>query len=371
LMPMEVEPAAQNESRAAIAGGGFSFGRPSLKVADLALITRQLSTLVQAAIPLEEALGTVARQSEKARISGILSAVRARVLEGFTLADALGEFPQAFSGLYRSTVAAGESAGHLDAVLDKLADYTEASQASRQKVQMAMIYPFILFCMAIGVVSALMVFVVPDVVKVFNTQGAQLPAITRGLIAASDFLTERGVLLLLGIIAVFLLFKSALRKPAFRLSWDRRLLGFPLIGKLARGTNTAQFASTLSILTASGVPLVEALKIAGQVLENHWLRRLVGDATQQVQEGTSLNQALSNGGYFPPMMLHMIASGEQSGELDQMLDRTARAQQRDLESLIGVLLGILEPVMLLFMGVCVFVIVLAILLPIVNLNTIV
>ncbi|RZV56177.1 MAG: type II secretion system protein GspF, partial [Pseudomonadales bacterium] len=270
-----------------------------------------------------------------------------------------------------STVAAGESAGHLDAVLEKLADYTEASQSSRQKIQMAMIYPCILFFMAIGVVTALMVFVVPDVVKVFNTQGAQLPAITRGLIATSDFITERGMLLLVAIIALVVLFRWALRNPEFKLAWHRRLLGMPLVGRLVRGTNTAQFASTLSILTASGVPLVESLKIAGQVLQNHWLRRLIGDATQQVQEGTSLNQALSNGGYFPPMMLHMIASGEQSGELDQMLDRTATAQQRDLEATIGVMLGVLEPFMLLFMGVCVFVIVLAILLPIVNLNTIV
>ena len=173
------------------------------------------------------------------------------------------------------------------------------------------------------------------------------------------------------IVALFFFIRSALEKPAIKLRWHRLILGLPLIGRLSRGTNTAQFASTLSIVTASGVPLVESLKIAGQVLANHWLRQRVNEATQQVHEGTSLNRALSKGGYFPPMMLHMIASGEQSGELDQMLDRTATAQQRDLESLIGVMLGILEPVMLLFMGVCVFVIVVAILLPIVNLNSVV
>ena len=370
LMPMEVAPAAHSESRNEVSSG-FSFGRPSLKVADLALITRQLATLVQAGIPLEEALGTVAKQSDKARINGILMAVRAKVLEGYTLADALGEFPQAFSDLYRSTVAAGESAGYLDAILEKLADYTESSQASRQKIQMAMIYPAILFCMAIGVVVLLMVFVVPDVVKVFNTQGAALPWITRALIASSDFISSKGWLVVTVLVVFSFVLRGALRRPEMRLSWDRRLLSLPLIGRLVRGTNTAQFASTLSILTASGVPLVEALKIAGQVLENHWLRRQISEATQQVKEGTSLNQALSKDGYFPPIMLHMIASGEQSGELDQMLSRTATAQQRDLEALIGVMLGILEPVMLLFMGVCVFVIVLAILLPIVNLNTIV
>ena len=216
-----------------------------------------------------------------------------------------------------------------------------------------------------------MVFVVPDVVKVFNTQGAALPWITRALIASSDFISSKGWLVVTVLVVFFFVLRGGLRRPEMRLSWDRRLLSLPLIGRLARGTNTAQFASTLSILTASGVPLVEALKIAGQVLENHWLRRQISGATQQVKEGTSLNQALSKDGYFPPIMLHMIASGEQSGELDQMLSRTATAQQRDLEALIGVMLGILEPVMLLFMGVCVFVIVLAILLPIVNLNTIV
>ena len=216
-----------------------------------------------------------------------------------------------------------------------------------------------------------MVFVVPDVVKVFNTQGQTLPWITQVLIATSDFIVNKGWLLFIGIVLFVSAIKSALSKPEIQIKWHRKILSLPLIGRLSRGTNTAQFASTLSILTASGVPLVDALKIAGQVLANHWLRRRVNQATQQVQEGTSLNRALAEGGYFPPMMLHMIASGEQSGELDKMLERIATAQQRDLEGLIAVMLGILEPLMLLLMGVCVFVIVVAILLPIVNLNSIV
>lgn len=368
LLPLNIVAAAQNEGSPT--SSGSSWRRPSLGAADLALITRQMATLVQAGIPLEEGLSTIAKQSEKARVGGILMAVRAKVLEGYNLADALGEFPRVFSTLYRSTVAAGESAGHLDAVLDKLADFTEASQASRQKIQMAMIYPTILFLMAIGVVSGLMVFVVPDIVEVFNTQGATLPVITRVMISCSDFLIENGLLLLFSIAALALLIKAALAKPAIKMVWHRQMLNLPLVGKLVRGSNTAQFASTLSILTASGVPLVESLKIASNVLANHWLRLNVTEATQQVKEGSSLNKALSRHGYFPPMMLHMIASGEQSGELDQMLERTATAQQRDLESLIAVMLGILEPMMLLFMGVCVFVIVIAILLPIVNLNSV-
>lgn len=349
---------------------GFSFFKPSLGVADLALITRQLATLIQAGIPLEESLETVAKQSSKSSINSILLSVRSKVLEGYTLADAMGEFPRVFNDLYRSTVAAGESAGFLDTVMNKLADYTETSQASRQKIQMAMIYPLILFFLAIGVVTLLMVFVVPDVVKVFSTQGQTLPLITRLLISTSDFVVNSGWLLLICIISIVLILRSFISKPNIRLSWHKTLLSIPLLGRISRGRNTAQFTSTLSILTVSGVPLVDSLKIAGQVLGNHWLRLHVVQATQQVQEGSSLNRALSKGDYFPPMMLHMIASGEQSGELDKMLERVSVAQQRDLESLIGVMLGVLEPLMLLFMGVCVFVIVVAILLPIINLNSI-
>ena len=371
LMPLEVEPTAQKEGEAGTQGASFSLFGPSLSAGDLALITRQLSTLVQAAIPLEEALAAVAKQSDKARVNGIMSAVRAKVMEGHTLAGSLGEFPRVFPDLYRSTVAAGESAGHLDAVLDNLADYTESSQAARQKVQMALIYPAILLLMAVSVVGLLMVFVVPDVVKVFTGQGQELPWITQALINTSDVIVNQGWLIVLGFIALVVLARSALSRPAFRLSWHTQLLRMPLIGRIVRGTNTAQFASTLSILASSGVPLVEALRIAGAVLGNERLKKNVQRAEQQVREGASLNRALAQGGYFPPMMLHMIASGEQSGELDQMLKRTADSQQRDLEALIGTLLGVLEPLMLLFMGGCVFVIVIAIMLPIINLNSII
>ncbi|MBR9805352.1 type II secretion system inner membrane protein GspF, partial [bacterium] len=366
LMPVNVEPAGE---RARTGGKRSSlFSRHSLSAQDLAMITRQLATLLQAAIPLEEALNTIGRQSDKSKISALLLAVRAKVLEGHSLADSLSDYPSAFPESYRATVAAGESAGHLDAVLDRLADHTENAQVSRQKVKLAMIYPVILFIISIGVVALLMTFVVPKVVKVFTGQGQELPAITQAMIAISDFIVNKGWLLILIVVLLVMLSRWLLSQPHIRLAWHRRLLHLPLIGRFSRGANTAQFASTLSILSASGVPLVDALKISGKVLSNHWLREKVVEATQQVREGSSLNKALSTSGYFPPMMLHMIASGEQSGELDQMLDRTAQSQQRDLEALIGVLLGILEPVMLLFMAVCVFVIVIAILLPIVNLN---
>ena len=226
LMPLEIAPAGQSDEKQKTGSVGFSFRRPSLTTADLALITRQMATLVAAGIPLEEALGTIAKQSEKARVNGILLAVRSKVLEGYTLADAMAEFPSVFNNLYRSTISAGESAGFLDLVMEKLADYTEASQASRQKVQMAMIYPAILFFMAIGVVTLLMVFVVPDVVKVFNTQGQTLPWITQVLIATSDFIVNKGWLLIIGIVLLVFAIKSALSKPEIQIAINWQIVSW-------------------------------------------------------------------------------------------------------------------------------------------------
>lgn len=341
---------------------------PYISVRDLALITRQLATLVQGALPLEEALNAVAQQSDKPRIRSMMLAVRGKVLEGHSLAKSLAEFPRAFPGLYCATVSAGEQSGYLDKVLNRLADYTESSSESRQKIKLALLYPVILLLLSILIVSGLMVYVVPDVVEVFIDSGQQLPALTTGLIAVSDFVRGYGLYLLALMIIVALVSKYALTKPGLRLSFDRRLLHLPLTGRLGRGINVARFASTLSILTASSVPLVEALKISGEVLSNQWLRVKVKEVTQQVTEGASLSASLQQAEYFPPMMIHMIASGEASGELDQMLERVAANQEREIQGFIALILGLFEPLMLLFMGVCVLLIVMAILLPILNIN---
>jgi len=365
--PLEVKQAKSKED---VSRGGLSFGR-GLSARDLALVTRQLATLVQAALPIEEALRAAAAQSTSAKIKSMLLAVRARVMEGHSLAAALREYPSAFPELYRATVAAGEHAGHLGLVLDQLADYTDQRQQSRQKIQLALLYPVILMVASLAIVVLLLGYVVPDVVKVFVNTGQELPALTRGLIATSDVVKNWGWLIVLGLIGAFLAMRAALRDPALRLRWHAFILRIPLIGRLSRATNTARFASTLAILTKSGVPLVEALSIAAAVIANLRIRERVVEAAQKVREGSSLTRALDATGEFPPMMLHMIASGEKSGELDQMLARTARNQENDLAAQVSLLVGLFEPFMLVFMGAVVLVIVLAILMPILSLNQLV
>ncbi|HET8711760.1 MAG TPA: type II secretion system inner membrane protein GspF [Spongiibacteraceae bacterium] len=372
LAPLRIEPALKPSAQRARAGAAaISIGGPSLRVAELALITRQLATLLQAAMPLEEALGAVSRQAEKQKVANIVLSVRSKVLEGHSLANSMAEYPAAFPGLYRATVAAGEHSGHLDLVLGKLADYSENAHASRQKVQLALLYPSLLLIVAIGIVAGLMTFVVPKVVDVIVGQGQELPLLTRGLIALSSFIVHWGWLALIVIAASVFAVRYALRNEELRLRWHRQLLHLPLLGRLSRGSNTARFASTLSILTSSGVPLVEALGIGGAVLSNQWLKSAVAVATQQVKEGSSLNRALEQCGYFPPMMISMIASGEMSGSLDTMLERVAASQQREFDNIIATILGIFEPMMLLVMGGAVLLIVIAILEPIFALNQLV
>lgn len=368
LTPLSVEQSSEKQQR------DKSFGSlltPHISVRDLALLTRQLATLVQAALPLEEALSAAAQQTSKPKVRSMLLAVRAKVLEGHTLANALGEFPRAFPAIYRATVAAGEKSGFLDQILNRLADYTEASHESRQKIMMALLYPIILLVLSILIVSGLMVYIVPDVVEVFIDTGQQLPALTIALMALSDFIAGYGIYVLLLLAALAFAARYLLKQPNIRMSWHHKLLKLPLIGKLSVTINTARFASTLSILTTSGVPLVEAMKISGQVLSNLWLKKLVSEANQKVIEGGSLHRALQQAEYFPPMMVHMIASGEASGELDQMLERVAASQEREVQNFIGIILGLFEPLMLLTMGLTVLLIVLAILLPILNLNQLV
>lgn len=370
LTPLGVNPTRKKETSS---GPGFlsELFKPSLSVSERALVTRQLATLIAAGLPVEEALLAVSKQSEKPGTNSMLITVRSKVMEGFSLANALAEYPRAFPSLHRATVAAGESAGHLDLVLNRLADFTESQQESASRIKQALVYPVILFVLTILILAGLLGYVVPDIVKVFAESEQELPWLTTAVISASDFVVDYGVVLF--VLAVFLVWgiNRLLKVPSIRLTWHRWILGLPIAGKLSRGTNTAQFASTLSILSSSGVPLVDAMRIAGEVLSNTWLRQNVSEATVRVSEGSSLSKALEVSGYFPPMMLHMIASGESSGELDDMLERVARNQQQEAELLMSMLLSLFGPVMLIVMGGAVFTIVMAILLPIINLNQLV
>ncbi|MFV1872168.1 MAG: type II secretion system inner membrane protein GspF [Oleiphilus sp.] len=366
MAPLSVEQTVEKQN----ASNPFG-SRRRLSVKELALLTRQIATLIQSGIPIEETLSAVANQSEKTNVRSMLLAVRAKVLEGYTLADSLGEFPHAFPNLYRSTVAAGEHAGHLDLVLNRLADYTEARQQARQKIQLAAIYPVILAVVALSIVVFLLTYVVPDIIEVFVNNGQELPPLTQGLLAVSDFLGKWGLAIFIVMVIAGIAFKAALKKDNFRFSYHRRLLSMPFIKKISRGANTSQFASTLSILNSSGVPLVDAMRIASEVLSNDCLKASLNEAAVKVSEGGNLHQSLEQTGYFPPMMIHMIASGESSGELDQMLERTAQHQESDLQGLIETIVGLFEPLMLLFMGAVVLVIVLAIMLPILNMSNLV
>ena len=345
--------------------------QPRISAGDLAMVTRQLATLVLSNLPLDEALQAAAQQSRSARIKGMLLQVRSRVSEGYNLAYAMGEFPQVFNEMYRAMVAAGEHSGHLGPVLEQLADYTEQRQYTSQKLKMAMIYPFILVGVAIAVVVALMVFVVPELVGIFAHSSRELPLLTRGLIVTSDFFREWGLWLLLGIVALFFAVKRLLRNESRRHKWHQMQLKIPGWSRLVVAVDTARFASTLSILMASGVPLLDALRIAGQVLTNLALREDSTAVAELVQEGSSLNRALQQSGRFPPMMVHMVASGEASGELETMLARSADNQERELEMTLGTMMALFEPLMVVVMGGMVLMIVLAILLPIFDLNTMV
>ncbi len=367
-VPLEVQEVVQREARPR---HGLGLLRRGISATDLALITRQLATLVRAGLPLEECLRAVSQQTDKARQKSMLLAVRSRVMEGHTLAAGLGDFPNVFPELYRTTVEAGEQSGHLEGVLERLADYTESRQQMTQKIKLAVFYPAMLTIVAVLVVGGLMTYVVPQVVQVFENIGQGLPPLTRMLIAVSDFLREYGLLMIVAITLLVAGFNYLLRNPALRRRFHRFRLKLPLVSKLERGLNTGRFARTFSILTASGVPVIEALRISAQVMSNVPMREAVGEAAARVREGAGIAAALEKSGYFPPMTVHLIASGEASGKLEEMLERAAINQEREIETLIAALMGLFEPLLILFMGSVVLVIVLAILLPIFDLNQLV
>ncbi len=364
LLPVVVAEVAQKEARRQ---RSFSLLR-RVSPSDLALFTRQLATLVRAGLPLEESLLAVSQQTEKQRVQSIVLGVRARVMEGHTLAAGFAEFPRVFPEIYRATVAAGEQAGHLDNVLERLADYTESREQIRQKVLAAMLYPIVLTVMCFAIVSGLLVFVVPKVVAVFETSKAKLPLITRVLIATSDFLRSYGIYLLLAGILAWILVGRWLRDPAARRRFHRLQLHMPMLGKLSRGFNTARFTRTFSILSASSVPVLEAMRIAGEVVTNLPMRDAVTDAAARVREGAPIGRSLAASRMFPPMTIHLISSGESSGELESMLERAAISQERELDGLMAAMVGLLGPLLIILMGAFVMGIVFAMLLPIFEMN---
>lgn len=364
LMVVEISEIVADNGKA----GGGANRRGGVSTAQLALLTRQLSTLLDAGLTVEQALNVVIEQSEAPREREVMAAVRSEILSGVSLSKALSQHPRVFPDLYRTLVGAGEESGKLPEVMRRLSEYVESSQALRSKVMLAFIYPGIITTVSILVVTGLLTYVVPQVVNVFQNTHQQLPLLTRGLLWLSGAVRVAGLpfALLLGL-GVFL-FLRALKNEAVHLRFDRFLLTVPLVGRLSRAINTARLASTLSILVGSGVPMLNAMAAATGVVHNRALREAVKDATKHVREGLSLSRALAGSKLFPPVLIHLIASGEASGRLEHMLERAAMQQSNELETRVATLTGLMEPLLILIMGAVVLVIVLAILLPVFEMN---
>lgn len=343
--------------------------RRKLRESELVLLSRQWSTLLASGLTVEQALAALIEQSENEASRQILAGIRSEVLAGHSLRAALDRYPAAFPAIYRASVAAGEKSGELANVMTQLSDYLEQRNALRQKTQQALLYPAIVAVVATLVVIGLMTYVVPQVVSVFQQGKQALPLLTRGMILISDFLRGWGWLLMVLIGLSGLGVHWLLRDRAIRRRWDQTLLGLPLIGRHLRTLDATRFASTLSILAGSGVPLLAALDAGREVIGRVPLQDAIRDATERVREGQSLSRALGATRAFPPLLIHMIANGETTGRLDELLARAARLQQQELENRTGTLTSLLEPLLLLAMGGLVLLIVLAVMQPIIEINT--
>jgi len=364
LLPMDIQETAQQELKKS---RRRRFMRRGLSSLDLAMLTRQLATLLRSGLPLEETLQAVAEQTEKPRVQRIVLGVRSKVVEGHPLADGLRDFPHAFPEIYRATVSAGEQSGKLDQVLERLSDYTESRQVMGQQVSNALVYPIVLLVLSFGIVSFLLAYVVPQVVAVFESSNQELPVATRILIGMSDLIRHYWFYALIVIGAAVWGFLHWLKAPEARLRFDRFLLRVPVAGKLIRGLNTGRFSRTFSILTASTVPL----RISAEVVTNMPMKRAVEEAALRVREGAPIGKSLAARKLFPPMMIHLISSGESSGELEKMLERAATNQEREMDGLLSNMTNLLGPMMVVFMGAIVMFIVIALLLPIFQLNDLV
>lgn len=374
LRPLDV--VAANDTGHSSAGVGFfasfSIRTRRLPVAELSLISRQLASLVQSGLPLDEALQICARQSRRLRVKTLLSQVRSRVMEGNTLAQAMAEHPGAFDRMYCAMVRAGESAGYLGEVLERLAEYTENGQQTRQKLQMALMYPFVLLGVSVLVVALLMTFVVPRLVSMFATSSRDLPMLTKMLIASSDFMGSVWALLLVAVlIGAVLWFKWWLREVDNRRRWHTLLLKIPLFNEILVQADSSRFASTLAILLASGVPLLDAVKIAAQVLNNEVMRTAAGQLAINVKEGASFSKSLQQSDVFPALLVQMAANGEANGTLAKQLAYAAANQERELSMRLGTAMALLEPLTIVLMGGLVTLIMLAVLLPIFDINTLI
>ena len=347
-----------------------SFG-DHMSTIELALFTRQLASLLEASLPLEEAFSALLEQAERTYVRDLIASVRSEVMGGASLSDALARYPRDFADIYRALVASGEQIGQLAHVLSRLSDYIERRNVLVQKIKLAFTYPAIVTVVAFAIVIFLLTYVVPQIVSVFENTKQKLPFLTTVMLGVSDFVRHYGLAVLMAIVALGYAWHRALKNPAIKMRWHTWLLTAPLYGRFERSLNTARFASTLAITTGSGVPILRALQTSRDTLTNVAMRLQVEEAANNVREGITLARALSAHKYFPPMLIHMIRAGEATGELPAMLERAANAQEQDLERRAMTIAGLLEPALILAMGVVVLLIVLAVLMPIIEINQLV
>jgi general secretion pathway protein F len=369
LVPLKVDAIAAQVDAAGVARSR-GFGE-RLSATELALFTRQLASLLEAGLPLEQAFTALLEQAERPYMRDLIASIRSEVIGGAGLSDVLGRHPRDFAEIYRALVASGEQIGQLSRVLSRLADYIERRNALIQKVRLAFTYPAIVTVVAFSIVIFLLTYVVPQIVSVFANTKQKLPVLTIIMLAVSDFVRNYGIVVAIALVGAWFMWRRALQNPALKRRWHTWLLTAPLYGKFERSLNTARFASTLAITTGSGVPILRALETSRDTLSNVAMQELVEEASDAVREGVSLARSLSAQKHFPPMLIHMIRAGEITGELPAMLDRAAAAQESDLERRTLTIAGLLEPALILAMGVVVLLIVLAVLMPIIEINQLV
>lgn len=368
LTVVAMQAVTQDSLQTGAGGTGFLRFRSGISSAQLSVMTRQFATLLAAGLTLEQALNALIEQSESETVRQVLAGVRGEILAGHTLAQAMSKYERVFPDIYRALVKAGEATGELGEVMSRLADYTESRQALQQKVGLAFVYPAIVTGVALLVVTGLLMYVVPQVVSVFQSSHQSLPLLTKILIGVSSGLQASWLYLVVFIAGSVLTARMVLKREEVRFQWHLRLLQLPVIGRLVRGVNAARMASTLAILAGSGVPLLTSLQAAAGVVNNLPMRRALEEAAKKVREGVELSRALATSKLFPPILIHLIASGESSGKLDIMLDRAAVQQEQEVGNYTSVLTALLEPVLILTMGGVVLLIVLAILMPIIEMN---
>jgi len=367
LMPLEIGEVTSRETTS----GPSKSRRSKLNVPTLSLITRQLATLISAGQPIESAYHAVSRQTPKPTAKHVMLAVRARVLEGYPLSDALREFPRIFDPMYCASVHAGEQSGLLDVVMERLADHMEAKQDLQRRTGQALIYPILLCVVAFTLVALLLTFVVPKIVQVFEGFDQELPMVTTWLITISDFFKNYGVELIVGVILAVVIYVQLVKFPRFRTMRDRIYLRLPYISYLVRLSNTSRFTRTMSLLVSSGVTALDSMHISTEVINNQIIKAAVVKAADRVREGEHISVALANTGFFSPLVLQLVENGESSGKLGDMLERSARAEENEYAGVTALFIGLFEPAMILFMGAVVLFIVLAILIPIFDMNELV